>query len=454
MNQTKEVSTLLGDPKKAVLKMSIPMIIAMIINSLYAFIDGVWVAGLGDMALAAIGFVNPVYMVIFGIANGLGAGATAVISKYIGAQDKKEADNSAMHVLILTIILSLIFTILVLIFLKPILLAMGAGPTVNLGLEYGNIFFLGTIFIIFPTTAFGILRAEGNVIKTTYAMVAGAVLNIILDPIFIYTLNLGVAGAAYASILSMALVSIILSYWFINSTYIDFNFKEFIYKNKLIKEILNIGIPGSLEFFFISILAMTLNGILMIVSGVDGVAVYTGGWRFVGVIMVIPIAIGTSTIAIAGANYGAGKFKNVEIAHSYGIKFATLIVLLISVAIIILAPYISYLFAYSPGSERLLEPMIVFLRITCLFNLLFPLGIVSTSVFQGLGKGLNSLIAVFIRALVLQVVFSYVFAISFGLGEIGVWLGIVVGNGLGGIIAYMWSKMYIKKLIRENEDKT
>ncbi|MDL2246803.1 MATE family efflux transporter [Methanobrevibacter sp. OttesenSCG-928-K11] len=450
MNQTKEVSTLLGDPKKAVLKMSIPMMVAMVINSLYAFIDSVWVAGLGDMALAAIGFVNPVYMVIFGISNGLGAGATAVISKYIGAQNKKEADNSAMHVLILTIILSIIFTILVLIFLKPILIAMGAGPTVNLGLEYGNIFFLGTIFVVFSATAFGILRAEGNVKKTTYAMVVGAVLNIILDPIFIYTLNLGVAGAAYASVLSMAIVCLLLSYWFIKDTYINFNFKEFIYKNKIVKEILSIGLPAGVEFFFISMLAIAINAILMFVSGVDGVAVYTGGWRFVAIIMVIPIAIGTSTIAITGANLGAGKFKNIEIAHSYGIKFGTLIVLLISIAIFILAPYISYLFAYSPGSERLLEPMTVFLRITCLFYLFFPLGVVSSSVFQGLGKGLNSLMIAFIRALLLQIVFSYIFAVVLNLGQVGVWYGIVFGNAVGGIIAYIWSKSYIKKLIPED----
>lgn len=427
------------------------MIIAMIINSLYAFIDGVWVAGLGDASLAAIGFVNPLYLIVFGVSNGIGAGATAVISRYIGSKNKKEADNAALHVILLTIIITIIFTALILIFLKPILLTMGAGPTINLGMEYGNILFLGTIFIVFSATAYGILRAEGNVIKTTYAMLFGAILNMFLDPIFIYYLDLGVAGAAIATVISMGLVSLLLLYWFRGDTYIKFSLKDFIYKSKLIKEILSVGLPAGVEFFLISILAITLNAILMIVSGVDGVAVYTGGWRFVAIVMVIPIAIGTSVIAITGANLGAKRYENIDITHSYAIKFGTLIIVILSIVIFILAPYISYLFAYTPGSENLLGQMTDFLRITCLFYLFFPLGVVSSSIFQGLGKGLNSLIIAFIRALILQIVFSYVFAIVLNLGQTGVWYGIVLGNAIGAIIAYIWSKIYISKLSNEDE---
>ncbi len=449
---TEGVSILLGDPKKAVLKLSVPMIIAMVINSLYAFIDGVWVAGLGDTALAAIGFVNPLYLIVFGVSNGIGAGATAAISKYIGAKNKQEADNAALHVILLIVIITIIFTALILIFLKPILLIMGAGVTVDLGMEYGNILFLGTIFIVFSSIAYGILRAEGNVKKTTYAMLFGAILNIILDPIFIYSLGWGVAGAAIATVISLGLVSFLLVYWFKGDTYIKFSPKDFIYKSKLMKDILSVGLPAGVEFFLISLLAIALNAILMLVSGVDGVAVYTGGWRFVAIIMVIPIAIGTSAIAITGANLGAKRYKNIDITHSYAIKIGTIIMIIVSIAIFILAPYISYLFAYTPGSENLLGQMTNFLRITCLFYLFFPLGVVSASVFQGLGKGLYSLMIAFIRAVILQIAFAYVFAIVLNLGQNGVWYGIVLGNAIGASIAYIWSKFYIKKISNENNE--
>lgn len=422
----------------------------MIINSLYAFIDGVWVAGLGDASLAAIGFVNPLYLIVFGLSNGIGAGATAVISKYIGAKNKKEADNTAMHVILLTVILTVVLTSLILLFLKPVLLTMGAGSTVELAVAYGNILFLGTIFIVFSATSYGILRAEGNVKKTTYAILFGAVLNMILDPIFIYYLGLGVSGAAIATVISIGSVSLLLLYWFKTDTYIDFSLKNFIYKNKLIKEILNVGLPAGVEFFLISILTIALNAILMMVSGVDGVAVYTGGWRLVAMIMMISIGIGTSAIAITGANLGAERYENIEIIHSYSIKIGTLIMVLMSAIIFILAPNISYLFAYTPGSEKLLGQMIDFIRITCLFYIFFPLGVMSSSLFQGLSKGMYSLAIAFIRTLILQVVFSYIFAVTLNLGQIGVWYGIVLGNAIGGIIAYLWSKIYIRKMIDEN----
>lgn len=419
----------------------------MVINSLYAFIDGVWVAGLGDASLAAIGFVNPLYLIVFGFSNGIGAGATAVISKYIGAKNKEEADNAALHVVLLTIILTVIFTTLILLFLKPILLTMGAGSTVELGMEYGNILFLGTLFIVFSATSYGILRAEGNVKKTTYAMLFGAVLNMILDPIFIYSLGMGVSGAAIATVISMGFVSLLLLYWFKTDTYINFSLKNFIYKNNLIKEILGVGLPAGVEFFLISLLAIILNAILMLVSGVDGVAVYTGGWRFVAMMMVISIGIGTSAIAITGANLGANNYKNIEIVHSYSIKIGTIVMALIAIVIYFLAPNISYLFAYTPGSEKLLSQMIDFIRITCLFYLFFPLGVMSSSVFQGLSKGMYSLTIAFIRVFILQAIFSYIFAVVLNLGQNGVWYGIVFGNAIGGIIAYVWSKSYINKMV-------
>ncbi|MDR1722200.1 MAG: MATE family efflux transporter, partial [Methanobrevibacter sp.] len=313
-SHTKGVSLLLGDPKKAILRLSIPTIIAMVINSLYALIDGIWVAGLGGDALAAIGFVNPLYLIVMGFSNGLGAGATSVISRYIGEKNKKQADNTALHVILLIAILTIIFTVVLLLFLKEILIAIGTGPEVlNLSMTYGRILFIGTVFMVFSSTAYGILRAEGNVTKTTYGMLVGAIINMILDPIFIYQFGMGIFGAGLATILSLAIVSILILYWFKEETYIDFSFKDFVYNNKLIKQILNVGLPAGFEFLIIAFLNGFLNLILMMVSNVQGVAVYTAGWRVVMMGMVTPIAIGISVVAVTGANYGGRRYENLKI---------------------------------------------------------------------------------------------------------------------------------------------
>ena len=119
-----------------------------------------------------------------------------------------------MHSIFLDIIVSIILTIILLLLLNPILNSMGAGSTIDYAADYGNIILIGSIFIILSNALYGIFRGEGDTTRPMYAMVASAILNMILDPIFIYTLNMGVKGAAIATIISSIVVILILLYWF------------------------------------------------------------------------------------------------------------------------------------------------------------------------------------------------------------------------------------------------
>ncbi|MDQ1282297.1 MAG: hypothetical protein QG666_85 [Euryarchaeota archaeon] len=159
---TRGVSLLIGDPKKAILKLSGPMIVAMLIQAAYNLVNAIWVAGLGSDALAAVGFVTPVFMVVVGLSNGLGAGVSSSISRRIGAKDKLGADNTTMHGLLLVIVVSVIMTALLLVFSEPLLAIMGAGASLDLALEFGNIVFAGSVFMIFSNIAYAILRGEGD----------------------------------------------------------------------------------------------------------------------------------------------------------------------------------------------------------------------------------------------------------------------------------------------------
>ncbi len=447
VEETEGVSTILGDPKKAILKLSGPMIVAMLITSLYNLIDGIWVAGLGQNALAAIGFISPIFMVVMGFSNGLGAGATSVISRFIGAGDKKGADNAAMHIMILTIIFTAIVMLSLGFFLSPILTILGAGDTISYGLSYGNIVFGGSIFIVFTAAAYGILRAEGNVKKTTYAMAFGAILNMILDPIFIYTLGLGIAGAAIATVLSLAVVIFIILYWFKEGTYIKLSRKFFNYSNDIIKKILLVGIPAGAEFLIMAILAGSLNMILVVVSGADAVAIYSSGWRVVMIAIVPIIAVSISVVAIVGASFGARRYENFNIIQNYSIKLGTLIAIITAVVTFILAPYIAGLFTYSPETASLSGHITEFLRVMALFYIFVPIGSTASSIFQGVGRGLDSFMLTTVRELFLAVVFAYILAIPLGMGQQGVWWGIVVGNIFGAIIAFIWSKIYINRIV-------
>ena len=138
------VDSILGNPKTALWKMSIPLIISLLITSLYSVIDAVWVSGLGADALAGVGFVSPVFIALMGIGNGLGAGSASALSKYIGENNKRKSDNGAIHTIFITVIISIITTVILLIFLKDILLAMGAGVTINYAMDYGVILSIGS----------------------------------------------------------------------------------------------------------------------------------------------------------------------------------------------------------------------------------------------------------------------------------------------------------------------
>ena len=165
-------------------------------------------------ALAGVGFVTPIFIALMGIGNGLGAGSASALSKYIGEGRKKKADNGSIHSIIITVLISILTTIFLMIFLKPILIAMGVGGTIGYALEYGTVISLGSILIILSNSLYGVLRGEGDANRSMYAMLFSSILNMVLDPIFIYGLNLGVEGAAIATVISLLLVNLILLYWF------------------------------------------------------------------------------------------------------------------------------------------------------------------------------------------------------------------------------------------------
>ncbi|WFN34028.1 MATE family efflux transporter [Methanogenium sp. S4BF] len=452
---TKGVSILTGDPKRAIIKLSGPMIIAMLLMSVYNIVDAIWVAGLGPDALAAIGFVTPVFMVLIGFSNGIGAGATSAIARRIGAKDREGADNTAMHALYLTVIVSVVMTACFLIFLRPVLLLIGAGDTIGLALEYAYIVFGGTIFILFTNVAYGILRAEGDMKRTMYAMAASSVVNLVLDPILIYGLDMGMAGAALATVISVTLVSAVLLWWFLGKrdTYVTIHRRSFHYQPAIAADILRVGLPASGEFLLMAGVGIILNGLLVTVAGTDGVAVYTGGWRVVMFAIVPMIGITTAVISVTGALYGAKRYAELRTVHRYSTGVGTAIAIAISILTWVFAPQIAVLFAYTPESAHLLPEITAFLRTMCFFYPFVPMGMMSSGLFQGTGRGITSFILSLLRNVIFIAFFASLLALTFGLGESGAWWGIVLGDIAGGLVAFGWAAWYVHKLMTKNREK-
>ena len=446
---TAGISLLMGDPKKAIIRLSGPMIAAMLLMSTYNIVNAIWVAGLGSDALAAVGFVTPLFMILMGLSNGLGAGVASLISRRIGAKDKAGADNAAVHGLLFVIILSAVFTLPLMLLTGPIVTLFGAGETAGLATRYGQIVFLGMALLLFTNIAYAILRAEGDAKRAMYVMGASSILNIILDPILIYGAGMGIAGAAWGMIVSLVMTSSVLLYWFFvkRDTYVTIAWREFSYDKKTVRDILGVGLPASVEFFLMSILAIFINGLLVATAGTDAVAVYTAGWRVVFFAIIPMVAISTAVISVAGAAYGARQFEKIRTVHTFSVTLGIAIALIISTITYFFARQIALIFTYSPESAHLAPEIAAFLAVMCFFYPFIPPGVMSGSVFQATGRGMASLVMTVLRNLVFIAVFAYLFGIVLGFGEHGIWWGIVAGDICGGTVAFIWARYYISRLI-------
>ena len=452
---TNGIDILLGDPKKAVIKLSIPMIIAMLVQTAYNLFDAIWVAGLGADALAAVGFVFPIFFMALGLANGLGIGGSSAISRRIGAGDKDGADSTATHTLMIMLIMAVGFTIPMVLFAENIFLAIGAGNTAGLATEYSTIIFSFSIIIFFASVAMAILRGEGDAKRPMYAMVLGSVLNIVLDPIFIYGFDMGIGGAAWATVISFGISAILLFYWLImeKSTYVSFKFRGFRFRGAIVRDILKVGFPASMQQLSMSITAFIMNLIILTVSTTDGVAIYATGWRVFSVAVVPLIGIASAVTPISGASFGSKRFKNIRITHIYATKLGIMIEILLGTMMFLLAAQITALFTSSEGAAHLAPELIVFIQVMAISNPTVALGMFSSAVFQGAGKGTSALAATILRTLILTSLFAFILSNTLDMGLMGIWVGIALANTIGSIIVFAWVRKYYNGLIRDSEEE-
>ena len=437
MEMNENVEMITGDPKKAINKLAWPLIASMLLIFLNNIIDSIWVAGLGPDPLAAIGYVTPLFMVLVGFGNGIGAGATSLISRYIGAEKKDDANNAAIHSAILSVGVSLVLTVIALLILEPLLKIMGASSVLKYAMDYGVIVFAFTAPILIPPIFGGAFRAEGDIKRATLPIAIVAVVNMILDPIFIYVFGWGISGAALATGLAPIFGLLMMFYWIFikRDTYLSYNKKDFHNDFSMYKDILSVGIPASLEQLIMAALAVTVNYMLTLVSGSVAVAVYTAGWRLISLGLLPAIGVGTAAITVSGVAYGAKKYENIRTALRYSVKLGLISSIIVCILLFVFANQLAYIFSYSEASSHLLPLIAAFIQLMCLFILYVPFGASAGNVFQGLGKGTTSFILTTFREFVLVLIFAYLFGFVFNMREHGIYYGMLLGGFIGSVIA-------------------
>ena len=453
-NKTKDENfdLIQNNPKKAIRKMSIPIALSVFFLILNSLVDTAWVSGLGPQALAAVGFITPLSMALAGFGTGLGAGANSVIARYLGGDNLKRANNSATHSVVLGLGIVIVLTVLLFIFKDNVLLALGAKDVMNWGRPFIFWVIIGLFSVVLPGIFGGILRSNGDVKRATYPLIAAAFVNMIIDPIFIYTLGFGIGGASLATTLAQIIFGLCpMVYWLFikKDNIVDINLKDFKSDSSIYKDILVVGIPASLEEFVMALLSAIVNGVLVITAGTTAVAVFSAAWRLIGIGVTPAIGVGTAAVTVIGAAYGAKNWDNMKTAFNSAIEMGLWLSLAVCVIFYIFAGDLASLFAFSPKNIALAPQIAESIRILSLYIVVVPFGLVATFFLQGVGKGLKSLVLTFIRELIFVVLGVLFFTFVMNWGTNGVYVGMIVGALIGSLIAYGVARRDMFKTIKK-----
>ncbi|WP_298523768.1 MATE family efflux transporter [uncultured Methanobrevibacter sp.] len=456
MQTNENIESIIGSPRKAINKLAFPTIFSMLLMFVNNLIDSFWVAGINADALAALGFISPLYLVIIGLGSGVGAGANSLISRYVGADRIEDANNAVIHSIILTVIVSAIVLIIGIFFLNDLIVLLGASSVSTYCLSYGQIIFLLNIVFLAPNVTASIFRAEGDVKRATNPLILTAILNMILDLILIYGLNLGIFGAGLATVIASLAGFVLMLYWIYikRDTFFKFRFSYYKRKWEIYKEILVVSLPAGTEEIIFSLVAIILNYLIMVTAGVGEVAAFTIAWRFICIAFLPCMAIGIATITVSGVAYGARNWENFNETIKYSTLLSLGITLLICAVFFVFANPICGVFNFQASNTALVGRAAEILKILVFYNCLISFGATAAYTYQGVGSGFKSLGLTVLRELVLSMAFAYLFGITLDMGVFGVYLGAIIGMNIGSIIGFVciWIfNLKFKRQVRANQ---
>jgi len=402
-------------PVKAVMKMGLPLIAGMFVMAFYNLVDTYFIGKMNDdYQLAAVNLAYPVILILVAISNMIGTGASSLIARSMGAGDKDTARHTLTAGFVLTFTNSIIVAVMGHIFMNPLIKLLGASDqSFEYTKEYVSVLLIGSFFFMGSYTFCQLLRAEGSVQYSMVGMVVGTILNIILDPIFIFTLGMGVKGAALATVIGNAAGAVCsVMYYVAGKTLLVPDMKKLVPSKRILKEIFWVGVPATLETL-LTTTAYIVNNNLAAGYGDQTVAAMGVSQKVITLGSYIYQGYASGLQPLMGYNYGAKNYDRMLKLMRAGIIVITGTELLVMVIFGSTAPLIISVFS---ESEAVIEIGAKVLRAN-MFILIF-VGSISTarSSFQAMGKPQYAFLITVIRQLVLYIPLLLIFNHCFGFG--------------------------------------
>jgi putative MATE family efflux protein len=443
----------IGNEYKVIFKFSIPILIGNLFQQLYNIIDSIIVGKfLGKIYLAAVGFSFNIILLLLALSMGITMGTSIIISQYYGAKDMNSIKKAIDTSYVFSFILSIIVTILGIYFSESILMFFKV-PSEVLPLTkiFLNIILIGTVSSFCYNTITNVLRGLGDSKTPVYFLIISAILNIILDIVFVILLKIGIQGAALATIVSQTF-AFLGSYIYMNRIYPQFRFhiKRIEFDKKILKLSLKIGIPSVLQQLFISIGFLTVQ-VLINSFGASCMAAYTVVSKIDSFAEIPTINLGKALSNFIAQNIGANLHNRVNKGYSAALIMGTGISIIITIIIMIVPKYLICLFT---NDKAVINIGINYLRIVGVFYIVFSAMQITNGVLIGAGCSFVPMLSTIGSLCLIQVPVAIVLSSKIGIN--GIWIAIPIG-WIGGLairfLYYLFGNWKNKSIINV-ENKT
>lgn len=418
-----------GDIYKVIMTLSLPIMLNNFIQTLYNLADAIWVSKLGSVQFAATSFVWPIIFLFISLGIGISIAGTSILSQLIGASKYEEADEYASQLIVVSFLFSIGFTTLGYI-LSPYIIKLMGGTGAFAGYSdiYLKISFLGFPFVFLFFNFNSIMHAQGNTMAPTIISGVSAIINVILDPIFIFTLDMGVAGAAIATVISQALLVVVGIYILKkHSPMINLNFRGFKFNKEKLTKIMEIGLPSTLGQSGEALGFTVLNSFIAS-YGTATLAAFGMVNRITSILIQPPMGMGAALTSIAGQNIGGDQLDRAEEAFKKSIKLALIIGTIGATFMLWKDKWIINLFIRSKDDQKVIVESITYLRYISLSMPLMGMFSIFQGLFQGSGHTKYSMSMDIGRLWLVRLPMILIFKHFTDLGSTGIWLSMSFSN--------------------------
>lgn len=435
---------------KLLFKYATPSVISLLVASLYNIVDQIFIGrGIGINGNAATNVAFPLTTICVSMSLFLGLGGASIFSISLGQGNKKKAADIIGNTIVLAVIFSVLFSIVVRIFVKKLMLMFGATEEVlQYAIDYTSITSIGFLPFVFSTVMSHIIRADGSPKYSMFSVLSGAIVNTILDPIFIFKLNMGISGAALATVIGQFVSFLITLRYVFNFKNISFNRYSFTLYSENVVKIFSLGASGGINQFSIMIVQITMNNIL---SYYGAMSVYGGNIPLAvsGIIskinmlvMAFIIGSGQGSQPIIGFNYGAKNYDRVIDAYKLTVTITTIIALASFLIFQIFPRQVVSIFG--DGSELYFDFAERYMRIYMLLMIVNGVQPVTGTFFTSIGKAFKGAFIAMTRQLLFLLPLIIILPRIFGID--GVMYAGPISDGIALIVTIIFISVEINKI--------